>query len=63
MQTFSIYNMVTGEELGAFVAESETAALDAMAREYSFENYSDVIAQYGIDRETAISELQITVTP
>lgn len=62
MAIFSIYNMVTGEELGSYSAETESAALDAMAREYGFTDYAAVIAGYGVDCETAIAELQITVS-
>jgi hypothetical protein len=59
MRTYSIYNMNTGEHLGVYSAETESAALDAMARDYGFADYDAVISDYGVCREDAIAELSI----
>jgi hypothetical protein len=59
LPTFEIYNMNLGEVLGTYVAETEDAALDAMARDYGFADYAAVVADYGLTVEAAKSELQI----
>jgi hypothetical protein len=61
IQKFEIYNVDAGEVLGTYEAPSASAALDAMARDYGFADYNAVIAGYGVSREDAIGELQITV--
>ena len=61
MQTFEIYNMNAGEVLGTYQAKTEDQALDVMARDYGFRDYADCLTGYGVDVETAKTELQITV--
>ena len=60
MTKFNIYNVNAGEDLGTYEAPTLDAALDAMAQAWSFANYDAVIADYGISRDEAIAELQIT---
>lgn len=60
MAKFAIYNANLGDDLGTYEAETEDQALDAMARAYSFADYNTVISEYGIDRDSAKAELQIT---
>ena len=61
IQKFEIYNVNAGEVLGVYEAPTVSAALDAMARDYGFADYNALIADYGVSREEAIGELQITV--
>ncbi len=61
---FNIYNVNTGEDLGTYAGRSVSEALDRMAQDFGFMDYNAVIADYGVSREDAIAELQITeVTP
>ena len=60
MPKFSIYNIDTGEDLGIYDGATEDLALDAVARDYGFMNYSDCIAEYGVDADLAKAELRIT---
>ena len=60
MPRFEIYNTNAGELIGCYNGHDVDDALDAMARDYGFANYEACIAGYGVDRDTAIAELQIT---
>lgn len=60
MTKFEIYNVNLGEVLGTYEADTADQALDAMAKDYGFQDYDDVFLDYGVTREEAIAELQIT---
>lgn len=60
VREFNIYNVNAGEDLGTYHARSVSEALDKMARDFGFADYNAVISDYGVSREDAIAELQIT---
>lgn len=59
---YSIWNMNTATDLGTYEAESQDAALDLMARDAGYQDYDDVCALSGVNRDAAQGELLITET-
>jgi hypothetical protein len=59
LRTYEIYNVVLGEVLGSYTAETEDAALDEMARAFGFRDYADVVRDYGLTAEEGKAELLI----
>lgn len=61
MNRYNIYNHHSAEDLGTYEAENENAALDAMARDYGYKDYAEVVETCGRAYDDCRDELVVTL--